>query len=457
MKQRFLLILLSALLTSNFLAAQTKKYRLGLKFSEFEYNKVPKRYFSVRGTRTMPQAYSLKEYCPKPLNQLDLPTSPGWAAAYAAYTIIKAHENGWNKIEITRNAFAPLYPYYKVAKDSVAKTPVVSLPEVLDAMKKYGTPKYIDLPSRYLYYTTPRIEEEASYYRISEYTRLFDKYDGKVKKIQAIKATLNDNLPVIIGMHIPKSFFWAKDFWQPRETFSRDLPGHALTIIGYDDTKYGGSFEVINSWGSDWGNDGFMWIRYGDLIQFTEYAFDIHVIPGKLSGIELGGSIELTLVDDKTPMEVEMLSPGYYKIAKSYPSGTLFTIKINNHSPAFIYAFASDLTGDVYPFFPPTYTSAALAKAASFYVPDENTPAIIDETIGTDYLCVLFSKEELDINALYSEIKRLQGPFIDKIKTALNNKIIAADQISYQKDGIGFKLVKAEKPVVVLIVEHEHM
>ena len=41
--------------------------------------------------------------------------------------------------------------------------------------------------------------------------------------------------------------------------------GHAVTIIGFNDNKYGGCFEIMNSWGSEYGDNGFMWIKYDDL------------------------------------------------------------------------------------------------------------------------------------------------------------------------------------------------
>ena len=39
--------------------------------------------------------------------------------------------------------------------------------------------------------------------------------------------------------------------------------GHAICLIGYDDSKR--AFKFINSWGSDWGLNGYGWISY-DLI-----------------------------------------------------------------------------------------------------------------------------------------------------------------------------------------------
>ncbi|MEN8247880.1 MAG: C1 family peptidase [Bacteroidota bacterium] len=454
MKLRFVLVLASVLIT--YFASAQQKYRSGLKFSEFEYSKVPKRYFSVRGTRTMPQQYSLKQYCPKPLSQLDLPTSAGWAVSYSAFTIIKAEQNNWTGDEITRNAAAPLYPYFKALSDPSNTEEEVTLLSVIDALKKYGTPSYMELPSRGAHPISHELVAKASENRISEYARLYDKYDPASKKITAIKATLNENLPVIVSMHIANSFFYAKEFWKPREAFSKDLPGHALTVVGYDDSKYGGAFEVMNSWGTGWGNEGFMWIPYEYFTEFVTEAYDIYVIPGASSGTELGGGIDLTLVEGKSPMEIIQLSPGYYKIAKSYPSGTQFTIKINNESPAFIYAFGSDLTEEIWPFFPPTYTSAALSKATSFYVPDANTPLEIYGEAGTDYLCVLFSKEDLNIIDIHEKMMRTKGDFKHKITTALGDNLIDPAEITFESNQVKFKMKKSDKAVVMLVVEHEH-
>jgi len=36
---------------------------------------------------------------------------------------------------------------------------------------------------------------------------------------------------------------------------------HAIVIVGWDDTR--GAWHMRNSWGTDWGEDGYMWIKYG--------------------------------------------------------------------------------------------------------------------------------------------------------------------------------------------------
>jgi len=44
------------------------------------------------------------------------------------------------------------------------------------------------------------------------------------------------------------------------------LGGHAVTIIGYNDslpTPDGyGAFRLVNSWGTDWGDNGYFWMTY---------------------------------------------------------------------------------------------------------------------------------------------------------------------------------------------------
>lgn len=61
--------------------------------------------------------------------------------------------------------------------------------------------------------------------------------------------------------------------------------GHALTMVGYDDNvcvdvngdgvieaAERGAFKIANSWGADWGNDGYIWILYDALNESTQHS-----------------------------------------------------------------------------------------------------------------------------------------------------------------------------------------
>jgi hypothetical protein len=76
-------------------------------------------------------------------------------------------------------------------------------------------------------------------------------------------------------MNCPDSFFVARDVWRPWENSSVNHGGHSMCVVGYDDTRYGGAFEVQNSWGETWGNGGYIWIPYDVFAAFTREAYGL--------------------------------------------------------------------------------------------------------------------------------------------------------------------------------------
>ena len=44
--------------------------------------------------------------------------------------------------------------------------------------------------------------------------------------------------------------------------YANPTSNHAILIVGWDDFKQ--AFLIKNSWGTDWGYDGFGWVKYGN-------------------------------------------------------------------------------------------------------------------------------------------------------------------------------------------------
>lgn len=84
-----------------------------------------------------------------------------------------------------------------------------------------------------------------------------------------IKGHIATRMPVVIGMRVDPSFDYLKGQQvYPGATGSYD-GGHAMVIVGYDDTKQ--AFRLFNSWGKGWGDGGFGWVSYTALVkQATE-------------------------------------------------------------------------------------------------------------------------------------------------------------------------------------------
>jgi len=75
---------------------------------------------------------------------------------------------------------------------------------------------------------------------------------------------------------------------------------------------------------------------------------------------------------------------------------------------------------------------------------------------GTDFLCVLYSKEVLNIEAIRQQLEQASGKLVEKVKRVLGDKLVAGQNLKYSPSEIGFTAVSHNKQVVALIVELEH-
>lgn len=58
---------------------------------------------------------------------------------------------------------------------------------------------------------------------------------------------------------------------------------HAMILCGYDDSKgSNGAFRVVNSWGSDWGDNGYIWVDENFFVS-SDFCFGAYVATGNQS------------------------------------------------------------------------------------------------------------------------------------------------------------------------------
>jgi C1A family cysteine protease len=93
-------------------------------------------------------------------------------------------------------------------------------------------------------------------YKIVSYTSPSRGY----RDINAVKAALA-NGPVVTTLTVYSDFLFYSSGVYKHVTGDQE-GGHAVSIVGYDDASQ--SWIVRNSWGSDWGNNGFVNIAYDD-------------------------------------------------------------------------------------------------------------------------------------------------------------------------------------------------
>lgn len=55
----------------------------------------------------------------------------------------------------------------------------------------------------------------------------------------------------------------------------------------------------------------------------------------------------------------------------------------------------------------------------------------MDDNTGTDYMCILYSMHELDINRIISSIKTGSGTFIDNVMKSLGTVVTPANDVTF--------------------------
>ncbi|HRI28430.1 MAG TPA: C1 family peptidase [Chitinophagales bacterium] len=263
----------------------------GLIFDDEAYRKVPMKAPLTRGEYgAIPAAASLKKYCPTPGNQGNTSTCTAWAAAYAAQTILWARANGINDpAAISAKAYSNGYLYRSISDDPSCLSGTNPM-DALDVLKDDGNVFKNEVGDLCPSYLSSALKIKAASNTIQDYTTLFYPDDDAAVKITTVKKALAENNPIMIAMLVPQSFHALQsDLWTPtvaeslgqfgcpcgNGTTNITCCGHAMCVVGYDDNKYGGAFEIMNSWGTTWANKGFVWIKYTDFATFNFYAFEL--------------------------------------------------------------------------------------------------------------------------------------------------------------------------------------
>lgn len=104
----------------------------------------------------------------------------------------------------------------------------------------------------------------VQHYRVSD-------RGGEDREMQ-VRSALSSDLPVIFGTSVDDDFFEI-DSSEPWEFSGYQVGRHMMAIVGYD--KWG--VDVINSWGTSWGDEGFCKIKWRSFLS-PAITTDVYVI-----------------------------------------------------------------------------------------------------------------------------------------------------------------------------------
>ncbi len=470
---------------------------------------------AMRSSDKLPSRYSLKRFCPTPGNQFNTATCVGWSAAYGVRTMIEAMYNNWdntyNQAIIDENAFSPSFVYNQIVPSDEhgkhkSKCDIGAyILEALHFMKRKGTVYIKDFPFDGQCESRPDedLQEEGKGFTIKNYTRInfSDQDNAKVRKT---RESLVNNMPVIIAMEILHNFKYGDHtnyIWNPEKGNKQAAGAHAMVVVGYDDELQ--LFEILNSWGTQWGNKGFLHIPYDVFQKYVKEMYQIMydfpkpiqqeaepvvtiepapILAGKhldsLSALirfeqlethYSNGSIDCT---DKELgiMKVKMQKEGY-KMQFPNTDWTAYRIYLSPQTQNMaVYAFSIDANNEVnllYPFpkeigalygvSENSHFSATLPyQKGQLAIPHEQYCMQLDDQKGT-INCFLFSKKELSINEILKDIQQSSGTLANRLKKALGNNIAPSQTVQYSAQEIGFSANVPDGKVIPIIVDMNHV
>jgi len=226
----------------------------------------------------LPFSKSLKLYCPRPAKQGNIQACTSFSLSYGAMTILSAIESKQtNNSNITKEAFSPFFGYLISKPVNICEPIDIGL--VANSIKKLGNLKVDDYNFDYNCNSLVNSSyfELSAKYRIKNVFRLYSKnQDSPSDPTIHIKTSLVKENPVVVVLNLDLNKFSSLNSYNylyipPTE--KSELKGHAVTIIAYHDQD--STFEILNSYGTEWGNKGFFTIKYTDLAKICTYAITI--------------------------------------------------------------------------------------------------------------------------------------------------------------------------------------
>ncbi len=218
----------------------------------------------------LPARVDLSADMPPPQDQGNQKSCVGWAVAYALKSYQEKVEErqplttGDGRADL-RRVFSPAFIYNQInnGRDGGSR-----FEDALRLMEMDGAATWADMPydpGDYQRRPSAQAQAAARRYKIDTWRQV------NVRSTQELKAHLNAGVPVIFGAQVDEGFLRAGSGFVWNARGGADSGGHAMVLVGYDDSRR--AFRLLNSWGTQWGEGGYGWVSYDYLPRVANEAY----------------------------------------------------------------------------------------------------------------------------------------------------------------------------------------
>lgn len=411
----------------------------------------------------LPERISLEQFAPRRLNQGQQGSCVAWASAYGARTIVQAEATGKDP---NSTAFSPSFLYNQIKLGNQCQGAYIF--QAMENMQAGGV-----LPLSKFAYTAESCQkqpsgadkQQAQQYRIKGFQRLSYNGDDQRTDMLAMKQQLSQGSPVVVGMMVGGSFMQdmaGREVWMPSQNDYRmsGFGGHAMCVIGYDDYKEGGAFQIMNSWGPEWGKNGIAWVRYADFDFFakeayavypqgegvdvkpTEYDIRFGLVQVDAKGVATGKHIALQHTEGRV-----------FRTTSPIRKGDRFKIEVTNNAECYTYLFGLETDGSTYVLFPYTPKHSPYCGITGTRVFPKDQSLTADEVGSMDVMAILVANQPLDYPKINEAMKASTAQGLDaKLTAVLGDELIDAGTPAYsQGETFGAKAPAVKNTLAIVL------
>jgi hypothetical protein len=474
--------------------AQAQERGTGMTFDDAAYRKITQQpRFGGAKFNDIPPSVNLRKYCPKVGDQGATNACVGWSVGYAALTICRAIQTGKTQIsDIQPHSAAFVYNQIKQGEGCKAGA---SLSQAFDLMSKSGNCTAQSFRSNARSCDEKpdaKATNEAAIFRIKDYAILFSPDTTAKVKIAKIKQQLAAQNPVVVGLLVDVAFSkpFEKNTWKVDSStlFTGSNSGHSMVVVGYNDSLK--AFELMNSWGNKWGDEGFIWISYNDFSKVVKYGF-IMTLDEKLSlnngkprpmtttelltasaesFMALTGEFayrNVTSITEKSDgsltIQFAEVKATYnakrqvYECTKKWRVGDTFQLVARRVPKGkYVYVFSQDAVGKIdmhYPLSTNDFSQFMPSPDAEIILPSEEDALQLTQR-GEDLIGILYADRAIkDFSTRLNKFKLEQGSFREKLDKTFGDLLVKKQNVEFAPFEMRFNsLSKAQQGSVVALV-----